>query len=142
MTPIEADVVRRKAGVIVANLKALEQVAEIDPAEYRKDIFLRKGTERLLQELIEAAIDVNTHIAVQEGKGTPDDYHHSFVLLGELGVLPPELAGSLAPYAGLRNRLVHRYADLDDALVLEAARKAGADFPRYVQAVENFLASR
>ena len=53
-----------------------------------------------------------------------------------MGVLPPELAAALAPAAGLRNRLVHEYDDLDDAVVLAAVAEAGRLFPRYVAAVE------
>ncbi len=36
--------------------------------EYTEDLYRRKATERLLQEMIEAAIDINTFIIVQTGK--------------------------------------------------------------------------
>ena len=39
----------------------------------------------------------------------PNNYYGGFVKLGDLGVLPRELSRSLAPSAGLRNRLVHEY---------------------------------
>ena len=56
MTPVDPSVLRRKLAVITANLQALEPVAAMPLKRYRADLFTRKGTERLLQELIEAAI--------------------------------------------------------------------------------------
>ena len=62
-----------------------------------------------------------------------------FVKLGDLGVLPRELALALAPSAGLRNRLVHEYESLDDAKVLASIGALLAQYPSYVQAVESYL---
>ena len=45
--------------------------ARISRVDYIGDIYKRKATERLLQELIEAAIDVNTHLTYSlEGAGS------------------------------------------------------------------------
>lgn len=60
--------------------------------------------------------------------------------MADLGVLPPELGRSLAPSAGLRNRLVHEYEALDDAKVLVPIGTLLELYPRYVQAVEAYLA--
>jgi uncharacterized protein YutE (UPF0331/DUF86 family) len=142
MTPSDPSVLRRKLLVIVDNLKALEPIAAMAPQRYREELFTRKGTERLLQELIEAAIDLNTHILVQNGHGAPDDYYQGFVKLADHGVLSRELADALAPSAGLRNRLVHEYDAIVDAIVLDAVRKCQSLFPQYVAAVERYLVNR
>ncbi|ALA59152.1 type VII toxin-antitoxin system HepT family RNase toxin [Nitrospira moscoviensis] len=141
MTPADPAVVRRKLSLIVNNLQSLESVRHIAPARYREDLFLRKGTERLLQETIEAAIDINTHLLVRGGYAPPDDYFRGFLLLAEQGILSPELAVSLAPSAGLRNRLVHEYDDLVDAIVLDAVTKLLHLYPQYVAAIERHCRS-
>ncbi len=107
--------------------------------DYRKDLFKKKGTERLLQEMIEAAIDINTHLIIQQGYDAPEDYYQSFTRLGEIGLLSVDLAEKLAPSAGLRNRLVHRYDTLDDTRILEAVNTAQALYPEYIRAIEQFL---
>lgn len=135
MTPSDPAVLRRKLAIIIENLKALEPIATLTLQRYRDDLFTRKSTERLLQELIEAAIDLNTHLLVQDGHGAPDDYHQGFLRLADHGVLPRDLADALALSAGLRNRLVHEY----DAIVLDAVRKAQDLFPKYVEAIERYL---
>jgi uncharacterized protein YutE (UPF0331/DUF86 family) len=139
VTPADPAVLRRKLAVIAGNLQALEPIAALSLERYRADLFTRKGTERLLQELIEAAIDVNTHLLVQEGHPAPDDYYQGFVMLAEHGILTQELATALAPAAGLRNRLVHEYDAIVDAIVLDAVRKAEDLFPKYVAAIERHL---
>lgn len=107
MSPVEKEIIRRKLTVIIDNLKALNPIIDITRDEYIKDIYKRKATERLLQELIEAAIDINTHIIVQTGNTVPDDYYESFIKTGEYKIISLDLAEKLAPSAGLRNRLVH-----------------------------------
>lgn len=53
--------------------------------------------------------------------------------------MPRELADELAPSAGLRNRLVHQYDDIDDAIVLRAVGEARRSFGAYAAAVERML---
>lgn len=140
MTPIEKEVIRRKLAVIVENLTDLEPIKDMDREEYIRDVYKRKATERLLQELVEAAIDINTHIVVQAGKTAPDDYYESFIKAGELNVIPVNLAEKLAPSAGLRNRLVHEYDLIEHSMVLKAVIMAEELYPEYVKEIEDYLA--
>ncbi len=140
MSPIEIEVVRRKLAIIAENLAALKPIETMTKEEYLKDVYKRKATERLLQELIEAAIDINTHIIVQTGHVAPDDYFESFIKTGEHGIIPVALAGKLAPSTGLRNRLVHEYDLLEHAIVLGAVGMAGELYAEYVNEIRTFLA--
>lgn len=139
MSPVEKEIIRRKLAVIIENLKALEPMKGMSRAAYMEDIYKRKATERLLQELIEAAIDINTHIIVQTGHPAPDDYYQSFIKIGELKVLASDLAERLAPSAGLRNRLVHEYDLLQHSLVLDAVKMADDLYPEYVKEIDDYL---
>jgi len=140
VSPIDKGIIRRKLAIIIENLNALQPIETMPGEDYIDDIYKRKAAERLLQELIEAAIDINIHIIVQRGNSAPDDYYESFIRAGELSVLSPGLAEKLAPSAGLRNRLVHEYDLLENTMVLDAVRKAGDLFPHYVKDIENYLA--
>jgi len=139
MSPVEKEIVRRKLAVIIDNLKALNPIVDITRDEYIRDIYKRKATERLLQELIEAAVDINTHIIVQTGNTVPDDYYESFIKTGEYKIIPLDLAEKLAPSAGLRNRLVHEYDMLDHSLILEAVKMAEELYSEYVKQIENYI---
>jgi uncharacterized protein YutE (UPF0331/DUF86 family) len=139
MSPFDADILRAKITIILDNLKALEPMGEMSRDEYLRDLYKRKATERLLQELIEAAIDINTHIVVGSGYAPPDDYDQSFIRAGELGFLSPGLAEKLAPSAGLGNRLVHQYDRIDHSITLKAVSMAQELYPRYIEEISDFL---
>ena len=140
MSPVDRAIIRRKLETIALRLKQLEPIAQLDEQDYlAEDIWHRKGTERLLHEVIEAAVDINAHLLVQSGRAAPDSMFESFVELGNAKVLSKELAETLAPSAGLRNRLVHEYETIDEALVHRAVRDALQDYPRYVAAIEAFI---
>ena len=139
MSPLEKEIVRRKLAVIAENLSALKTIENMSPEEYVKGVLKRKATERLLQELIEAAVDINTHIIVQTGNTVPDGYFESFIMAGEKGIISADLAEKLAPSAGLRNRLVHEYDLLDHSLVLEAVKMAEKLYPKYIKEIETFI---
>ena len=142
MSPIEKEIIRRKLCIIAENLKALEPIKNMTREEYIRDVYKRKATERLLQELIEAAIDINSHLIVQTGNAPPDDYYESFIKAGELSIIPAVLAEKLAPSAGLRNRLVHEYDLLDHSLVLEAVKMVEKLYPEYIKEIETFISGR
>src|SRR4030043_1698322 len=141
MSPIEKGIIRRKLAVIIENLNALEPTKHMTEKEYSEDIYKRKATERLLQELIEAAIDINTHIIVETGNTAPDDYYESFIKAGELKIISLHLAENLAPSAGLRNRLVHEYDLLEHSMILDAVRNAEELYAKYVQEIEHYVSA-
>ncbi len=139
MTELDRALVRRKLAAISRNLADLEPIADLSLPEYMSDRMRRKAVERLLQEVVEAAVDVNLHVLRTLDVELPGDYYTSFIEMGRHGVLSMELAERLAPAAGLRNRLVHEYDDIDDAIVLSAVRLASQDFGTFVTAIDGYL---
>ena len=119
MSPIDAAIVRRKLGHIMTSLELLGPMRGIPLQEYRGRVWERKGVERVLQEAIEAALDVNAHLIAELGHDVPDDYFGGFVKLGQLGILSEDLA-----------------AALDDVKVLAAVGTLLDLYPRYIQAIE------
>lgn len=139
MSPVDAAVIRRKLGHITESLAGLRPLSRLTLDEYRQRLYERKAAERLLQEAIEAALDINAHLVAEHGRAVPDDYYGGFLAVAELQILPEELARRLAPSAGLRNRLVHEYEALDDSKILASIGTMLDLYPRFVQAVEAFL---
>jgi len=139
MSPLDAAILRRKLQHIVMSLDGLRPISRLSLQEYRERFYERKAAERLLQEAIEAALDINAHVIAELGKDIPEDYYGGFLKMGELGVVPPDLANLLAGSAGLRNRLVHEYETIDDAKVLGAIGTLLEVYPRFVHAVETYL---
>ena len=122
MSPIDAAIIRRKLQRITASLDGLRPIARLSLEEYRARFYERKATERLLQEAIEAALDVNAHLIAELGSEVPEEYYGGFLKIGQLGVLPTDLAGAL-----------------DDAKVLASVGVLLQLYPRYIQAIESHL---
>jgi uncharacterized protein YutE (UPF0331/DUF86 family) len=139
MSPVDAALIRRKLGHITEVLRALAPLSALSLDDYKRRFYERKAAERLLQEAIEAALDVNAHIIAEQGATIPEDYYGGFIALGTLTVVSEPLALELAPSAGLRNRLVHEYEAIDDAKVLAAIATMLTLYPKFIEAVEAFL---
>ena len=95
--------------------------------------------ERLLERMIGRMIDINFHLIVETGHPPPSDYYESYVRLGTLQVLPPDFARRLAPCAGLQNRIVHEYDEIDAAKVYEALHAAVKDIPEYLRHIQQYV---
>jgi len=141
MTDTELDVIYRKLSRINEDLELLRQIARMSFGDYLRQPVYKKASERMLQEVIEAAVDINSHLLVESGFPPPADYHQSFVeVANRLGLFDSEFAMQIAPSTGLRNRLVHEYDKLDDAIVFTSIRQLLELYPRYGQAVVDYLA--
>jgi len=139
MTELDREVVRRKLASMVRNLEHLQAIERLSLEAYRADWTRVKATERVLQEIVEAAVDVNQLLLVSRGAGPAPDYRQSFLEAGRLGIIPSSLAAELAPSAGLRHRLVHEYDEIDDAIVFAAVRSARSLFPHYIEAIDRHV---
>lgn len=85
--------------------------------------------------MISRMIDINYHIGTGSGRPPPKDYYDSFTELGKMGILDAMFASRVASAAGLRNRIVHEYEEIDPAKVFEGMRAALLDLPVYLQAL-------
>lgn len=102
---------------------------------------MRAAAERLLQVSVDLAVDVNAHLAAGVLGRAPTAGRESFGAMAEAGILSPGLADLLAPSAGLRNVLVHRYVDIDVHLVTRAVADILDLMPRYIGEAATFLRS-
>lgn len=98
--------------------------------------------ERRLERMINRAIDINFHLIRALGAPPPDDYTQSFRTLGTLKIIPIKLAHEMAPAAGSRNILIHGYDEIDYSQFISALKDAVRLFPKYVRAIERFVAKR
>ena len=99
----------------------------------------RAAAERLLQVVVDLALDVNGHVVVALTGRAPQTGRESFTDLAACGIITHELAGVLAPSAGMRNVLVHHYVDVRTDLVAAAITKTLAAYPAYVEALAEYL---
>ena len=138
---IDPALVTRKLLLIAADLQALEPVAAGGAAAYLASFRDQAFVERYLERMIGRMIDVNYHLITGSGQPPPSDYYGSFLKLGDIGVLEPAFARAIARAAGLRNRLVHEYEELDPSKVFGALGDALREIPQYLDQVNRHLAA-
>ncbi len=133
------DLLFKKLSQMETYLNELETfVLSRNPEEVKKDVTLLHTAERLVQVLVDTMIDINIHILLSKKK-TYDKSQSTFLILGEMGVLPEEFAKKIAPIVGLRNILVHRYEELDKDLFVKNLFNNKDDFKKYMIAIYDFI---
>lgn len=141
MTNIDTVIVTTRLELITRYLDKLNKFNRINLEDYLNNFDNQLIVERLLQLMTQAAIDINEHILSKLIPGNSITNFEAFIELGKYGIIPPELGRQLAPSAGLRNRLVHEYDDIDSNQVFKAINFALQQYPLYVQQVNFYLIS-
>jgi len=136
---VDRDLITRKLLLIARDLEELREIASSDVDHFRGDRRDQAVVERYLERMIGRTIDVNFHLITETGHAPPADYHASFIRLADLGVLDAEFARRIARAAGLRNRLVHEYEDIDPRRVFEALQSAFKDLPIYLRRIDEYV---
>jgi uncharacterized protein YutE (UPF0331/DUF86 family) len=141
MTNIDTVIITTRLELITRYLDNLKHFEEISIDEYLNSFHQQLIVERLLQLMTQAAIDINDHILSKLDPRKSETNFQAFIKLGEYDVITPELARQLAPSAGLRNRLVHEYDDIDPNQVFMAISFALQQYPLYVRQINSYLIS-
>ena len=144
MTPRQLDVaaLHAKLRILRQVVDDLEPLQELTAERLRQDRILGYAVERMLTQLVDVAVAVNSQVAAAVlGRG-PADYRESFVMAARAGAISEDLARDLSPSVGLRNVLTHEYVAVDTALVLASIRPAMGGFDEYVRQMAAFLASQ
>lgn len=142
MTPPLLD--RDQAGARLRTMRdmldELETLRGVSAARLGDEPLTRAAAERLIQVVVDLAVDVNAHIAFVATGTAPQTGRESFFAAATSGAITDELAAQLAPDAGLRNVLIHRDTDIRTDLVASAVDTVLDGFAEYVRQVAAYLA--
>lgn len=136
---IDRELVTRKMALITRDLNAVAPFAAKSLDAYLASATDEVLVERWLERMIGRMIDINYHLITESGQPPPRDYYESFIQLAPCGVLIPEFASRLAACAGLRNRIVHEYDEIDPERIYAALRVAVEEIPEYLRQVLRYL---
>ncbi|MDO8886407.1 HepT-like ribonuclease domain-containing protein [Candidatus Oleimmundimicrobium sp.] len=136
---IDKTLIIRKIALISEDFEVLKPLAQLGYEDYVAESTNEVLAERYLERMIGRMIDINYHLITEEGHKPPSDYFQSFLKLADIGVLPRDFVEQIAPCAGLRNRIVHEYDEIDCKKVYEGLQVAMRDIPRYLKLVSDFI---
>lgn len=137
---IDKEMVKNKISRIQQDLTHLREFIGFSFDEAAKNYKTHKIIERIIEVIINEAIDINQHIIVEKGeKDLPFDFRQSFLLLVDIGVYPREFAQQISKSVGLRNILVHEYLKLDEKIFYKSIKDCYEDYTKYCRYILDYL---
>lgn len=117
----------------------LKSWQDMTQEEFLRDPHNNRSVLRLLQEAIEACISTAHIIVAAQGYGKPESYAEAFAFLAQHGVLDREFAAELEKMVAFRNRIIHRYWDINFEEVYRIFQERLEDFKRFEKEILKFV---
>ncbi len=136
---VDSERVRSKLDDISRSLNRLRRLRTMGREAFLADEDSQDIARSRLLTAIEAALNICYHVTARKLQRVPEEYAQCFLLLGQNGLLSPDLAQRLGAMARFRNRLVHIYWDLDFGQVYDIIAHDLEDLQAFTQAALNWL---
>lgn len=124
---------------MLKHLKELEPLTRISLEEYDTDYIKRYAAEKTVELVVEYATDLNCIILEGLDEPPAQTYYNTFQELARLGILRGSLMPRLASATGLRNRLVHRYEEINNESVYYSLKPLLRNYRKYARVIEEYL---
>ncbi len=129
---VDRDRVVELLRAVSADLADLRDKARMDREQFLASRDAQAVVERRLQTAVEGCLNIGNHVIARKRLGVPRDYAEVFRILGQAGVLSPQVAEAMADLARLRNLLVHLYWRVDHARLHES-------LPQRIRTLQSFV---
>ena len=122
-----------------AYLQKLTKLAAYSQSEFLLDFTKVESTKHLLQVSVQCCLDIAHYIIASENYRLPQDSYDALVVLQEQGILPDSFMPTLRQMVSFRNRVVHLYWEVDEAIVYEILQNNLGDFTTFVNYILDFV---
>ncbi len=129
-----ASLERKKAGLA-------EKMSTVSQEEFLADEMLQEFAFARLYKMTQDVIDLAALLIALEGRVPPPEGPARLEVLGEMGLISPELSSRLVSMARFRNVLAHIYEELDLVRLYRFASQEVRDIDAFVEAVKEYLVS-
>jgi len=140
---LNKELIRNKIEYIHKDLVILSDLSEYSFEDLIKNSLNYSACERILEQIVGRAIDINQHIIVNKAKidtSAPLAYKDTFIKLIELNVYPKEFGEKISKSAGLRNMLVHEYDKIDPQIVYSSVADTLSAYTKYCEYILKYIA--
>lgn len=102
----------RRITFIEFELEDLQKYKNIDFKTYESDRKTRRDVERIIENIVNACLDIGKILLAGEKFEVPQTYREVFIKLSEAKIITKKTGENLADFTKLRNILAHQYLDL------------------------------
>lgn len=139
MSNLDFSKLKRRLEELRERYELLETWQDLTKEEFLNDPRNNRSVLRVLQEAIETCISTAHMIVAAQGYGEPETYAEAFSLLAEHEVIDKEFSRELEKMVGFRNRVIHRYWDIDFEQVYQIFKEHLDDFKRFEREIIKFI---
>lgn len=137
---IDRSMIKNKIARMQEDLSHLQDFKDYTFDDIVKSYNTHKAVERIIEVIINEAIDINQHIIAEQGKKElAFNFRESFLLLADIEVYPKDFAEEISKSVGLRNILVHEYQKLDEHIFYNAIQECFAQYTKYCRYILDYL---
>ena len=112
-------------------LNDIEYFKNITQQQYAEDKVVKRNTERWVENIVMASLDIAKIVLSAEKKNVPDSYRDTLHALG-LHYFDEAFAEAFADFAELRNLLAYEYLDFRWKRIRQFIDKAPVLYPRFM----------
>lgn len=139
LSPSQRDGLIRRIELCRQELRDLQEYRTLTFDQYQTDRSARRNVERIAETVANAVIGMAKTLVGASVAPVPQGYAAALRTLGQLGLVPRELADRLAALAELRHEVEHEYLQPDWALLEQFIQSGGQDVLELVTLVERLV---
>ena len=137
--PLEREAIFPRIDGIGKNVKKLQELAKLPLEKFTGDSF--DLAQHHLRLALEGGFHIASHVLSRLPGGRAVEYKEIARKMGELQILSPEFVQrALVPMAGMRNILVHFYADIDTRKLYDLLQNHLVDIDEFLHQIKSVLA--
>ena len=139
---IDKNLVERKIRKMEQYVRELTTAQVKSLEEFTEDTVVKRFVERNIELAIEQMIDICKHLVAGLDLTEPETYAECFDILYKNKVIPEKPLPTFKAMARFRNRLIHVYDDIDDAITFEVYTKHLQDFKVFARVIRSFIQAK
>ncbi|MHA1930202.1 MAG: type VII toxin-antitoxin system HepT family RNase toxin [Candidatus Thorarchaeota archaeon] len=136
---VDPHIVKLRFDKILSIIEELKPASEMSEEAFLDDGKTLRATERCLQIVAQAIIDVCTHLVAHNHWGAPKSYGDAVMIISRHKVIETDLADRLIDLVKLRNMIVHIYLDIDSKIVYHRVKQIISDGNLFVDSIAKLI---
>lgn len=136
---VDKEKIKQRFSEINESLKEIERLTSIEEKEFWSKKENMAAVKYYLLQAIEAVGGICVHIAAKKFNKGVSAFGECFEILNKEGFLPEDLVSRLRKMVKFRNKLIHRYWEIDDKAILEYTKKDLDDFNDFMKVVDKII---